>query len=222
MRKAKIITIANQKGGCGKTTVAMQLAGGLGHDKFRVLVVDADPQGTATRWAANAENSAPFPAHIAGLSAAGIKAHMEVKKYVDQYDYIIIDCPPAVDSVIPQSALMISDLVLVPVVPSPADLWAAVGIQELIAKLKGINDSLQARIVINMCQANINLTQEVLDILEDFEIGMLETKLTLRTAYRQSAALGKSVYELKGAEKAVIEINRLKEEILTLFTLQTI
>ncbi len=216
--KAKIITIANQKGGCGKTTITMQLAGALGQDKFKVMVVDADPQGTATRWAANADDLSPFPAHIAGLSAAGTKVHREVMKYIDHYDYIIIDCPPAVDSLVPQSALMISDLVLVPIVPSPADLWAAVGIQNLIERIKDINTNLQARIIANMSQANISLTQEVLQILNDFGIEMMETQLVLRTAYRQSAVLGKSVYEIKGAEKAVIEITQLKEEILNILT----
>src|SRR5260363_310118 len=85
---------SNQKGGCGKTTISMQLAGALGKDDCRVLVVDADPQGTATRWAANAEDDKPFPAAISGLGAAGGKVHREIKKYVGEYDYILIDCPP--------------------------------------------------------------------------------------------------------------------------------
>jgi chromosome partitioning protein len=89
----KIITIANQKGGCGKTTVTIQLSGSLSRDKFKILVVDADPQGTATRWAANADDETPFMTHIAGLSAAGIKVHKAIKKYVGYYDFIIIDCP---------------------------------------------------------------------------------------------------------------------------------
>ena len=96
MIETKIIATANQKGDCGKTTITMQLAGALGKENCKVLVVDADPQGTATRWAANAEDDSPFPATIAGLSAAGGKVHREIKKYLGQYDYIFIDCPPAV------------------------------------------------------------------------------------------------------------------------------
>ncbi|WP_341763557.1 ParA family partition ATPase [Candidatus Tisiphia endosymbiont of Beris chalybata] len=218
MKKTKVITVANQKGGCGKTTITMQLAGALGHDSLKILVVDADPQGTATRWASNAKEDDPFPAYIAGLSAAGMKVHQEVKKYMGQYDYIIIDCPPAVDSQISQSALLISDLVLIPIVPSPADLWAAVGIQELIERIKSVNDGLMARLVINMCQSNLNLTQEVLEVLHDFGIEMLKSRVCLRTVYRQAAALGKVVYGIKGAEKAIYEINNLKKEIITLLT----
>ena len=83
------------------------------------MVVDADPQGTATRWAASADDEAPFPASIVGLSAASSKVHREVKKFVNDYDMIVIDCPPAADSPVPQSALLVSDLALVPLIPSP-------------------------------------------------------------------------------------------------------
>jgi chromosome partitioning protein len=214
-RDTKIIAISNQKGGCGKTTVTMQLAGILGKDN-KVLVVDADPQGTSTRWAASAEDANPFPATISGLSAAGSKVHQEVKKYMFIYDYIIIDCPPAVDSPIPQSALIISDLVIIPVIPSPADLWAAVGIKKLINNIQVVNESLQARILINMCQQNTNVAQETTSILDDFGIEKFKTKLSLRTAYRQSAVYGSTVLDIKGAEKATQEIQSLKHEVLSI------
>ena len=82
---AKIITVANQKGGSGKTTVSMQLAGTLARRGYRVLVVDADPQATATRWAASASDEIPFPASVVGLSAANEKVHREVRKFIDDY-----------------------------------------------------------------------------------------------------------------------------------------
>jgi chromosome partitioning protein len=107
---AKIISVVNQKGGSGKTTLSMQLAGALARRGNKVLVVDADPQGTATRWAASADDEKPFPASVVGLSAASTKVHREVKKFVDDYQYVIIDCPPAADSPVPQSALLIADL----------------------------------------------------------------------------------------------------------------
>ena len=215
----KIISVANQKGGCGKTTITMQLSGSLSRDKYKVLVVDADPQGTATRWAANADDSTPFMPHIAGLSAAGIKVHKEIKKYVGSYDFILIDCPPSVDSATSHSALMVSDIVLIPIIPSPADLWAAVGIQELIERVKDINETLKAIIISNMCQQNLSLTQDVLEILNNFGTGVSKTNLCLRTAYRQSAVLGQTVYDIKGADKAISEIESLKQEILNILTI---
>ncbi len=215
MLDSKIITIANQKGGCGKTTITMQLAGLFGKDNS-VLVVDADPQGTATRWAASADDIKPFSATICGLSAAGSKVHQEAKKYIGKFHYIFIDCPPAIESVVPQSALMISDLVIVPVIPSPADLWAAIGIQRLIERVQDLNEALKARLVINMCQPNINITQETLEVLNTFNVQKFQTNIALRTAYRQSAVFGGTVLDLKGAEKAINEMNFLKEEVIKL------
>lgn len=85
-----------------------------------MLVVDADPQATATRWAATAEDNKPFPATVVGLSAASAKVHREVRRFVEDYKYIIVDCPPAADSPVPQSALLVADLALVPLIPSPS------------------------------------------------------------------------------------------------------
>jgi chromosome partitioning protein len=211
----KIITIANQKGGCGKTTITMQLAGTLGKDGYKVFVVDADPQGTATRWVA-ASDEFTFPVHVAGLSAAGEKVHKEVQKYIGSYDYIFIDCPPSIKSLIPQSALMVSDLVIIPVIPSPADLWAAVGIQELIERIQIVNEDLKSLLVPNMCQNNQNLTQDALKLLKTFDIKISNSHICLRTAYKQSAALGKTVHDLKGSEKASKEIRSLTEEVMSL------
>ena len=94
-----------------------------------------------------------FLRRVVGLSGAGEKVHREVKKFVDDYDYIFIDCPPAVDSPIPQSALLVSDLVIVPVLPSPLDLWASVGIKKVISNVLAINEDLKAGLLINQCQA---------------------------------------------------------------------
>ena len=103
MPQAKIIAVVNQKGGPGKSTVAMVLAGTLGRRGSKVLVVDADPeQGSATRWVASASDEAPFPASIAGLGKTDAKLHREVQKFVADYDYIVIDCPPSVNSPVAQ------------------------------------------------------------------------------------------------------------------------
>ena len=216
----KVVVIVNQKGGCGKTTIAMQLAGTLGREGKKVLVVDADPQGTALRWAANADDKKLFPASISGLSAAGGKVHREIGKHVGEYDLIFVDCPPAIDSLIPQSALMVADVALIPVIPSPADLWAANGIQALIERMQINNEKLKAYIVPNMC-AWTNLTKEALTVMDG--IGMKRTSafLSNRNPYRQSAIIGGTVFDLKGegAEKAQEELEKLKEELLNILNI---
>ena len=212
---AKIIAVVNQKGGAGKTTVSMQLAGTLGRRGNKVLVIDADPQGTATRWASSATDDQQFPASVAGLSAAGGKVHNEVKKFIDDYDFIVIDCPPAADSPVPQSALLVSDMAIVPVMPSPLDLWASVGIGKVIENILGINESLQPRILVNQCQPNTSLAREAIDILPEFGIPMARSRFHQRTAYRQSAVYGGTVHDLGNkAAPAIIEVDTLADEVL--------
>jgi chromosome partitioning protein len=211
----KIIALANQKGGSGKTTLSMQLAGTLVRRGWRVLVVDADTQGTATRWAASAvQDERPFPAHVAGLAAAGGKIHREVKKYLGSYDFIVIDCPPAVDSPVPQSALMIADLVLIPIIPSPADIWAGRGIKQLVENVQDFNEKLETRLVANMVQQTA-LGRDAMEILSDFGLPLADTQLGHRTAYRESAILGGTVHDV-GAKgrKAVQEMESLAGEVL--------
>jgi len=214
---AKIIAVCNQKGGSGKTTLSMQLAGSLARRRQKVLVVDADPQGTATRWAATADDERPFPASVVGLSAATTKVHREVKKFVGDYDFIIIDCPPAADSPVPQSALLIADLALVPLIPSPLDMWAAVGIRQVIGNVGEINETLQSRLVINQCQPQTSLAKEALEILPEFGIELCKTYMHQRQVYRQSAVFGQTVHDFGSkAAPAVEEIEALTDEVLDL------
>jgi chromosome partitioning protein len=217
---AKIIAVCNQKGGSGKTTLSMQLAGSLARRGGKVLVVDADPQGTATRWAASADDERPFPASVVGLSAASTKVHREVKKFVEDYDFIIIDCPPAADSPVPQSALLVADLALVPVIPSPLDMWAAVGIREVISNVGDINEELKSRLVINQLQPNTTLAKEALEVLPEFGIEICDTYLRQRQVYRQSAVFGQTVHDFGAkASAAVEEVEALTGEVLALLGL---
>ena len=211
----RIIVLTNQKGGCGKTTVCMQLAGALGRQGRKVLVVDADTQGTASRWAACADEKTPFPAMISGMGAIGSKVHQEVKKYIGQYEYIFIDCPPAKDSLIPRSALVIACVALIPVIPSPADLWAVDGIQPLINEAKIHNEKLRALIIPNMC-TNTNTSKGTLESLINLGMDITTTTLGDRIAYRESAVVGGTVYDLKteSAVKAQEEITSLKKELI--------
>ncbi|MCX8515044.1 MAG: AAA family ATPase [Burkholderiales bacterium] len=210
---AKIIVITNQKGGCGKTTVTMNLVPAFVKNGFKVLIVDGDPQGTATRWASAASDNNPYPAPVIGLSNTNDKAHNEIKKHIHNYDYIIVDCPPAADSEFSQSALLVADLALVPIKPTPPDLWAAVGIKKVINSVLVQNENLISKLVISMRQTN-SMNNEVLSILKDFGIEMLNSNIFQRTAYTQ-ASLGTSVLHLKDP-KAIAEISGLYAEIIAL------
>ena len=211
----KIIVLVNQKGGCGKTTIVMQLAGALGREGKKVLIVDADPQGTATGWAKSADDKNPFPATISGLSSMGDKVHREVKRHIGQYDFIFVDCPPAVDSPVPQSALMIADVALVPVIPSPADLLATNGIQALISRMQDVNESMKAYVVPNMVTST-KIAKKTIELLQRFGMKITAAGLSYRTAFRESTYIGGTVFDLKneGADKAQAEVTALKNELL--------
>ncbi len=217
MPHAKIIAIVNQKGGPGKSTVAMVLAGTLGRRGCKVLVVDADSeQGSATRWAASAPDDVPFPASIAGLGKTDAKLHREVQKFVADHDYILIDCPPSANSPVAQSALLIADLALVPVVPSPLDLWAGVAIRKVIDAAEALNEHLTARLLINRHKTNTRLAAETRKILSAFAIPLCKTQLGDREVYKHAAAYGQTVQGLgTGATAAITEVEALTDELLS-------
>lgn len=212
---AKIISVCNQKGGCGKTTITMALAAAFAGRSSRVLVVDGDPQGSASSWSANAPDEAPFPATVANLSRAGRSLPNEVRKMVGDYDVVLIDCPPAVDSPVPQAALLISDLALVPLIPSPIDVAAAAPFIRLIQDARLLNEELQGLVVANMVQKNTRVAAGYLEHFSALPIATAHSHLALRTSHRQACALGTSVDQL-GDREASAEVKGLLKEVLHL------
>lgn len=208
---AKIIAVVNQKGGAGKTTLAMLLAGSLADRGKRVLVADADVQNSAVHWSGM---GAGFPAEVEDVSGEENKLHKALRKRMEEFDYIVIDSPPAATAQVTASALRAAHLALVPVIPSPLDLWASVRIREAIAHARNKNPELEARLVVNQMQPNTVLAREVLGMLPEFGIPMLAASLKSRTAYRQCAALGGSILSLGNrAALAVMEVDALRREV---------
>lgn len=217
---AKIITVFNQKGGCGKTTVCMQLAGAFAHTGYKTLVIDMDPQGTAMRWASAAPEEDQFAAALMSLHAMGGKMHREVKNHIDTYDVILVDCPPAMDSAAPTSAMLVSDLALIPVVPAPADIWAAQSAVQLAASASQINEALKTYVVLNMVQQQTSLARDMIEALRAMEnISVLKSTLGLRTTFRDCQLYGSSVHKVSRTSTAFNEVEALKKEISVLLGL---
>ena len=213
---AKIIAVVNQKGGAGKTTLAMLLAGSLADAGLSVLVADADPQNTAVHWAGMGEG---YPATVEDVSGEEGKLHKALRKRRDAYDYIVIDSPPAAAAPVTRSALRLADLALVPVIPSPLDLWASVRIREANIHAREKNPQLRARLVVNQMQPNTVLAREVLGMLPEFGIPLLAASLKSRTAYRQCAALGMTLAALGSrAGLAILELEALRREVESLLS----
>ena len=144
-----IIGVLNQKGGVGKTTLSVNIAAALARTGQRVLLIDADPQGSALDWAAAREGDPLFA--VVGLPKPSI--HKELSVVGEGYDHIVIDGPPRVTD-LARSAIMASDVVLVPVQPSPYDIWAADEVVKLIQEASVFKENLKSVFVINRKIAN--------------------------------------------------------------------
>ena len=215
--RAIILAVLNQKGGSGKTNTAVNLAGAFARHGHKPLLVDGDPQGTLTKWIANADENAKVKLRVAGLAHAGVKITQEIKKYVDDYDIIIADCPPAVDSAIPKAMLLISDLALVPIIPNPGDLWAASDLLELAEQTMGVNETLKVALLASIVRPNLAMTEHALRSMAAMKPGMplLKIQISQRAAYPEAMLEGDSVHSLGSpAKKAIEEVESLYREII--------
>ncbi|MDW8323801.1 MAG: ParA family partition ATPase [Burkholderiales bacterium] len=206
---AQVIAVLNQKGGAGKTTLAMNLAAGLAR-RGETVVIDLDPQRSACQWAA--QGTVPFPATVKQLTGAWDARSLH--QGFRAYRHVVLDCPPAVDSPASQQALRACDLALIPVLPSPVDLWASLRLPQEVAEAGRVNPRLRAYLVLNQLEPKSALSAAMHEALAEFGLPVLRAGLRRRAAYRTAALEGVSVYELgrRGLE-AVAEIEALIEEV---------
>lgn len=214
---AKILTVCNQKGGSGKTNVAMTLAGSFGARGYATLVVDGDQQGTATQWYAAVPENETFPAKVLNLSAAGGQIGRAMRDHVEAFELVIVDTPGSLKDPVPLASLLLSDLALVPMIPAPGDLWATTQLLELVNQARGINANLDVRVIPNMVQAT-TLAEAAQAAMEKVGLPVTSSSLSLRTSYRHALAHGTTVLGLKDA-KAVEEVDALTDEVLKILGL---
>ena len=200
----KVITLAQQQGGAGKTTVAVTLAVELLRRGFRVALLDTDPQGSLGRWFL-ARRAALGEAEIEFSTASAWGVGYECEKLRKLVDVVIIDTPPKVDADL-RPALREADLVLVPVAASMLDIWATEGVFDLISR-----EGRQALIVLNRMRARTRLAETVAMAAEGVA-SVAETRLSARTAYAETLGTGRSVSEMRGPGAA--EAEALATEVL--------
>jgi len=205
-----IISLLNQKGGVGKTTLSIHVATALAQRGSRVLLVDADPQHSALDWQEARQSDPLIP--VVGLPTKDL--HRQIKAHVPNYDHIIIDGPPRVNE-LARAAIIASDLVLIPITPSPYDVWAANEIVTLLNEARVYKD-VKAAFVVSRKIVGTAIGRDVAGALAEYAIPVLNAGISQRVGFAESAASGSTVLELEPKGQAAAEINALVDEVLSL------
>jgi chromosome partitioning protein len=203
-----VIALVGNKGGAGKTTLAVNLATTLARNGPTV-VFDADPQGSALQWQ-RISGSHADPRVID--TARGLEEAF--RRDAEGFEHIVIDCPPSVHAPQTHTALELSDIALIPVQPSPLDLWATVHIEQAIERARETNPGLRALLVINQLEPRTRLSRLIRQALAELELSAAETAIRRRAVYRASVLEGKSVFDMgRSGEAAAAEIQNLISEV---------
>lgn len=203
-----VIAILNPKGGCGKTTLSTNLAQSLHERGKSVLVVDSDPQGSARDWHASTEDN-PLP-----LVALDRPNNMKTLSSISgSYDYVVIDGAAKLEDMM-AAAIKTADMILIPVQPSPYDLWAASDLVDFIKARQEVTDGKPpASFVITRAIQGTKLGQEIGQALEEYDLSLFKNQIVQRQIYPQTAAEGKTVFNSSN-NGAIAEMNNLTDEIL--------
>lgn len=206
---ATIITIAQQKGGSGKTTFTAHVACELAARGHRVALLDVDPQGSLGHWfMTRFERTGGLKGDITFSTSSAWGVTFECTKYRDDYDFVLIDTPPKIDNDL-KPALRIADLVLVPVSASEVDLWATEGVLDLAER-----EGKRPLVVLNRARAGTKLSGKILSALSELNADPAKTILNQRVAYAEALGQGQGVCEFPGGKVAAEEISTLTDEIL--------
>ncbi|MBV1825316.1 AAA family ATPase [Gluconacetobacter entanii] len=202
-----IVAFLNQKGGVGKTTLALHLAGQWAREGRRVTVIDADPQGSALDWSEQrAREGLPRLFGVIGLARDTL--HREAPELAREVDHVVIDGPPRVAGLL-RSALLAADLVLIPVQPSPFDGWASAEMLRLLSEARLFRPALLARFVLNRCGAGTTIARETGLALADHDPPVLAARIGQRVAFADTARTGRLVTDWRPRGIAAREIAAL-------------
>ena len=203
---ARIITVAQQKGGAGKTTLVAHLASAWAGDGLKVALVDIDPQHSLAAWHAlrQPRDGMTLDLH----EVPGYRLSSALGRLAADYDIVIIDSPPHAETEA-RIAVRAAGLTIVPVQPSPMDLWATRPTLAL-----AVAEKTAALIVLNRVPARANLTELIRTQLRGYDTPIARTRLGSRVAYAASLMEGKGVTEFAPSSRAADEIRRLGREIL--------
>lgn len=203
-----VIALLGNKGGAGKTTLCVNMATAIASSSS-IAVLDADPQQSSSQWFDISEMDYGLDVHDASKGIATVLNDLS-----ESSDFVLIDCPPSVHSDQMQEALELADMALIPVQPSPLDIWATVHVEEAVETAKQKNPDLQAMMVINQYEPWTKLSKMMERAMAELTLPTAETMIHRRSVYRNSFLEGLTVHNMgsKGSD-ASAEIFRLIREI---------
>lgn len=210
MNKGKIIACVNQKGGSGKTTTTLGLADALSTLANRVLVADTDDRGSSLKWASVRQEAPRF--NVIGMPHANV--HQVLPPVAADYDYTVIDGFPKMDA-IAKSSIIAADLVLIPVQPSPYDIWASADTVKLVTEAQIYKPMLKCAFVIERAITGTTLGRQVAEALEQFGMPIFTSVIHQRVIFAESAISGRTLSEVPGGAVAAEEMMAVTQEMLT-------
>jgi len=203
----RIITVAQQKGGSGKTTVTVNLATALLAQGKSVALLDTDPQGSLGKWFMKRVETYGDDPNLRFSTATAWGINYELRSLSSQVDYVIVDTPPKADSDL-RPALRAADLVLVPLSASHVDIWATQDVLDLADRA-----SKRACIVMNRTRSGTRLGAEVVEAVNELEADVLKTSLGNRILFAESLGQGLGAIESQKKSAAANEVRSLVEEV---------